>query len=558
MAPFYIGSTDLQFWRMFEGMGLPGWLFPVESVQEGRSSTTVMWFYQRVPAGESIPWGAWVVPLLAWGVFAGAMLATLVALARLVLDQWMTNERLPFPLVQVQAALIEPPAPGRALNDLFRSRALWIGLAAVLFVHCLNGASVYQPRYFPKIPLGFDFSGLFSEPPLFHLPADVKQASLSFIVIGATFFIRSKTAFSLWAIFLLVCLQRMSQSMAYGDVPDVARNDQHLGACIAFIGGILFIGRHHWVRVVRNAFFVGTDRTYAASFWIAVVGTAVMIGWLTVVGVKVWMAALIVAFILAAHLVVSRVLAETGLPFYRSSLMVAQVYSSFSPAWIGARDIFFAGVFTTLGPLTTRDGMMGFATTGLGIAKNAEVAEGERRRVGAVIAWTLVLGFAVAAAATLYCQYSYPTPLGREEKPARNHFGAVYAPKRDMADPFLRYAGGSFPAKRHSPALHMAIGFGVTALLEVGTLRWASWPLLPVGFVTSHGAFMGNAWFSIFLGWLAKVLIVKFGGAGLFQRAKPVFVGIIFGEALAAGFWLIVNAVVVLNGGDVRSVQILL
>jgi hypothetical protein len=112
VTPFYFGGTDGQFWRMFTGMQLPHWLFPVPSVAEGRSSAVAQWFYTRVPAGESIPWHAWVVPLIAWGVFAMAMLATLVSLGRIIVDQWMDNERLPFPLTQVQTALIEAPSPG--------------------------------------------------------------------------------------------------------------------------------------------------------------------------------------------------------------------------------------------------------------------------------------------------------------------------------------------------------------------------------------------------------------------------------------------------------------
>ncbi|HEV2293085.1 MAG TPA: DUF6785 family protein [Tepidisphaeraceae bacterium] len=560
VMPFYFGAVDGQFWRLFTQMGLPEWLFPVPSIAQGRSRAEAMWFYTRVPAGESIPWSAWIVPALAWGVFAGAMLATLAALARIVVDQWMDNERLPFPLVQVQAALIESPPPGRALNDLFRSPILWFGLVGILMVHSLNALSIYQPRYFPAIPLGFNFTRILSEAPWYYLPEDLKLAKLSFVVIGATYFIRSKAAFSLWAIFLLVGVQRMQQAMTFGDTPDVARNDQHLGASIAFVGGILWIGRHHWARVIRNSVGRGGgDRAYALSFWVVVIGIMVMVAWLWSVGVQLWMAGLIVLFILAAHLVVSRVIAETGLPFYRSGLAVAQVYSTLSPALVGARDVFFAGVFTVLGPLTTRDGLMGFATTGLGVTKTADVQQRERRRIGGVVVWTLLIGFIIAGAVTLYCHYSYPTPLGREDVPGRNHFGAIYAPKRDVVDPFIRYAGAErFPAKRHDPLVHVGAGFTITAVLEVASLRWAGWPLLPVGFVASHGSFMGNAWFSIFIGWLAKVLIVRFGGSRFFLKIKPVFVGLIFGEALAAGIFLIVNGIVVTGGGDMKNVQIML
>ena len=101
----------------------------------------------------------------------------------------------------------------------------------------------------------------------------------------------------------------------------------------------------------------------------------------------------------------------------------------------------------------------------------------------------------------------------------------------------------------------MAIGFGATILLEVASLRWGAWPLLPVGYVASHGSFIANSWFSIFVGWLAKVLIVRFGGASLFNKAKPLFVGMIFGEALAAAVWLGVNAIVVAHGGTPQEIK---
>jgi hypothetical protein len=115
-------------------MNLPKWLFPVADVAEGRTDPAATWFFTRVPRGEHIPWSAWIVPLIAWGVFAAAMLATLVSIGRLILEQWASNERLPLPLVAVQAALIEAPEPGFALNKLFRTPMLWIALGVVFAV----------------------------------------------------------------------------------------------------------------------------------------------------------------------------------------------------------------------------------------------------------------------------------------------------------------------------------------------------------------------------------------------------------------------------------------
>jgi hypothetical protein len=554
VTPFHLGSADDTFWRAFTGMNLPKQLFPVKDIASGRTDDAVTWFYRRVPEGQKIPWGAWVMPLLTWGVFIAAMLATLAAMARLTFEQWATNERLPFPLVQVQSALLEPPSPGKFLNEIFRSRVFWIGLLGVMAVHTLSCLNTYFPKNFPKIPLGYDLSSVFSEPPLFYLYPKVKKATLSFTVIGVTYFIRSRVAFSLWVTFIAMNLVDMQYSMRQGEMPSAAWQDQHLGACVAFIGGFLWIGRHHWIKVIKDAFFISRERVHTAPFWIAVVGSIVMVAWLRAVGVQVWVGTLIVVFILMAQLVVARVVAETGLPFYRSSVAVSQINSNLPVKMFGMRDVFFSCVFTILGPLTTRDGLTTFTQQGLGLSK----AAGKTRGLGWVIVWALLIGFFSASLTTLWCQYSYPTPIAADQVPTRNYFGAEYLPKRELGNPFDDFARGRFTPKQYDPALHLGIGFGLTVFLEVAALRWASWPLLPVGYVAGYGAFVGNAWLSIFVGWIAQLLVVRLGGASLFQKARPFFIGIIFGEGLAAGIWLIINAIIVMNGGESQAVKFLL
>ena len=564
VAPFHIGSEDPQFWKAFQAMGLPHWLYPVHDMADARSDPIVQWFFCGVPQGEHIPWSAWIRPLLAWGVFIAAMLAMLVAMGRLVVDQWVDNERLPFPLVQVQMALVEEPAPGRSLNAMLSNRAMWIGLLSIFAIHSLTGLKAYFPRYVPSVPLGYNFAAIFAEAPWSYLDTKVKQASISFMIVGAAFFIRSRVSFSLWATYLLVVLARVIQQVLYGEAPDTGSADQHLGASVVFIAGIIWLSRRYWAQVIQNAFGRSDDSRYRFSFWTVVVSAAVMIGWLTVVGVHWWMAAGVVLFIAMAHLVVSRVLAETGLPFFRSGIAVSQVYNNLPVRWFGGKDILFAGVFSILGPLTTRDGVMCQSMHGLAVTKQAGVEPGEHGRLGAAVAWALLLGTIVAASSTLYCQYSYDTPTSvtpasaGSASPQRNYFGAYYVPRRDMANAVKAFDAGRFPPQPTSTVLHVGIGMTITALLQFASLRWAAWPFLPVGYVATYGAFLANAWFSVFFGWLAKVLIVRFGGGRLFERAKPFFLGLIIGEALAAAFWLIINAIVVLNGGPTVGLKILL
>lgn len=558
VMPFYHGTSDTTFWTAFEAMNLPAWLFPVESIEDGRSSPIVQWFYNARPQGEPIPWRAWLDPAVGWGVFVLGMFTALVCLGRLVLEQWQLNERLPFPLVQVQADLLADPAPGRGLNDLLRSRAMWIGLGAVAAIHGLTILNSYHPTYFPRIALGYDFTTLVADGPLQYLRTKVKASQLSFMVIGVTYFIRARVAFSLWGIFLLVNLVDVVHGTRGASLSSAAWGDQHLGAALAFALGIFWIGRQHWLRVLRNAVGRGQDGTYRLTFWLAVAGLTVMAGWLVVVGVQVWLAVLIVLFTLLAHLVVSRVVAETGIPFYRSSVQVSQVYASLPAGWFSGRDIWFGGVGTVLGSLSSRDSVMAFMQQGLGIAGRCGVDSQRRRSQAGLVAWSLLLAVGVSAVTTLYCHYSHPTPILRDVVPQGNNFGAVYVPERDVIDPFATHAEGRFPPKQHSTPLHVGIGFVVTSLLQVGALQFANWPLLPVGFVASHGAFIANVWFSVFVGWLLKVCIVRFGGAGLYQGARPFFVGMLFGEALVAGLWLALNAVLVLNGYDSQPIKFLL
>ncbi|MFT3786516.1 MAG: hypothetical protein QM770_10160 [Tepidisphaeraceae bacterium] len=357
---------------------------------------------------------------------------------------------------------------------------------------------------------------------------------------------------------MLCCLVDVQQGMNRTEIGSDRWNDMHLGACIAFIVGIFYMGRHHWLTVLRNAIGRGESSLYRTSFWTAVLGTVVMLAWLLVLGVHAWVAVLAVGFILAAHLVVTRVVAETGLPWYRTSMAASQIYTNFPASMMSTRDVYFGSVLTILGPLTTRDAIMTTASHGLGVTRSVGVEESQRRSVGWAVVMAIVVGLISAFCATLYCQYTWPTPTQRTDIPQRNNFGSIYIPQRDMVNPVKQFSTGQFAPKAYSPAIAVGTGAGVVTALEVASLRLSWWPLLPVGFVASHGAFIENAWFSIFIGWLAKVIIVRLGGLDLFTKARPAFVGIIFGESLAAGVWLIVNAVLVLRGFDSMPVKFLL
>jgi hypothetical protein len=81
----------------------------------------------------------------------------------------------------------------------------------------------------------------------------------------------------------------------------------------------------------------------------------------------------------------------------------------------------------------------------------------------------------------------------------------------------------------------------VMAALMVAQRLLFWWPIHPVGFLTS-GAFLVTAfWFSIFLAWLIKVLVVSFGGGSAYRTGRRFFIGLVLGNFAAGGVWAIVD-----------------
>ena len=52
---------------------------------------------------------------------------------------------------------------------------------------------------------------------------------------------------------------------------------------------------------------------------------------------------------------------------------------------------------------------------------------------------------------------------------------------------------------------------------------------------------MNWVWFSIFLAWLFKTIVLKYGGAAAYSRTRPFFLGLILGQVVVAGMWLVID-----------------
>jgi hypothetical protein len=78
----------------------------------------------------------------------------------------------------------------------------------------------------------------------------------------------------------------------------------------------------------------------------------------------------------------------------------------------------------------------------------------------------------------------------------------------------------------------------IVLLLSYARNAWIGFPLHPVGylFASSFGLEWGM-WNVIFVTWLVKALVVRYGGLRLYRASVPFFLGIALGDAVTQFFW---------------------
>ncbi|MFN4242202.1 MAG: DUF6785 family protein [Tepidisphaerales bacterium] len=564
-------------------LNLPSWIFPTtasEELQFKANDPVVRQFIERIPQLQdktllerflALPWEAWLTPALSWSLLLGCLGGMILCGVVILRAQWSDNERLPFPLAGVFQAVIEQPEQGRLLNPLLSSRLFWMAFAAVFAIHGINALSAYFPRNIPQIPLGYDFFAVLSQPPASYTEWYFKRSQLYFCVIGLVYFLQSSVSFSLWFFVVLLQVVMMVLGTYQIEFSDGMRADQNFGAVVAFAVSILFVGRAHWLLVMRQMLRgrrgdepAGRYIAYPVAGWGLLLCTLGVMVWLVMAGCTWIGAAVLVLLLQMFFLVVARVVAETGIPFVQVNAQVFRVWTFLAPLGVRttAQTFFFTSWFHGLFVHDMRESAAVYTGQALRVADQGayEQATTWRRTwpLAACLVVALAVGFVVSGAAMLYVEYNHAAPLDRGAVPPINPYAITGQPISQILNPSANYAlGGTGANDKHSTLGHFTFGAAVTAFLAMMRLRFAAWPLHPVGFLLFNSYPMRMIWFSVLIGWLCKALVVRFGGIELFRALRPLFLGLIVGEAAAVAFWLATNLVLVELGIEYIRTNIL-
>jgi hypothetical protein len=533
---------------------VPG--FPLGDPFDDRVTTN---FYLGRDPGDvlDVPWDSWAEPMIKWGIYFIPLYLGVFFAAVLMSRQWIVHEKLPFPIATVMLDMVRDPPPGKRFNSIFTDRRLWVGAAVVMAIHLLNGLHVYFSKV-PNIPLTIGISGVATEGIWAFLPSPLKTGAIYFSMVGIAFLMASEVSLSLWAVFVGYGVIG-AMMVSTGVSPWASIKSQSYGATLAMGCYLIFLARTHLWRAIRVSFGSirdeedGQYKAYRWIVWGMFICFIAPVAWMVWTGLPVVVAVANVAILYLVYLVVSRLVAETGMFFIVPQFGASDLFPTLLPNVLSAKTQALVINSTWLN-FFHRETLMPFAFNALRLEheEGGQSSAGNgalvRKSLTVVLIVTMGLSFAVATYGSLRLYY--------DRGGIRTNGTMTYSQPESQIKAINQYARMLPPQPGQGP-IHMGIGAALMLLLGYCRMRFVKWPLVPIALCMASSSSLGLMWFSILLGWACKTTVMSVGGVTVYNRVRPIFLGMIIGEVLMAGIWMLVGALVSLLGYEAVVMRIL-
>jgi len=497
----------------------------------------IKYFYEGLPAGMSLPWRTWIVPVLMWSILVLVVYFVMICVMVILRRQWIEREKLIYPLAQLPLEMVRD-TDEHLLPSFFRNPAMWLGFAIPFLISTANAFHNYF-HVFPQIQLSGRID-LFRQ--TVHLPV-----TLSFPVLGFAYLINLDIAFGLWFFNILANVQKGIYGLlgvTSGEAldrysvnpPDIAH--QEMGALIVLVGFSFWVGREHLKNVFRKAFLTAPEiedddeiLSYRTAVWGAGGGLLFAGAWLYFSGIPPFV---VLLFLIAAFVIfigMSRIVAESGVPEARTPMMP----QSFVVSGIGTGPLGEVGLtalgFTFIWATELRIVVMSSCAHAL------KLIEGQKSR-HRLFFWALMLAVVVSMASSMWAILDLSYRYGGINLNQWFFGGGARAPFETFVARRLQNPTGP----SWEGWLFTGIGAGVMASLMLCRHYFTWWPIHPIGYPIAGLWLMSHSWFSIFLAWLCKGLVLKYWGPRGYRATRPFFLGVVLGQFVSAGLWLVIDA----------------
>lgn len=476
---------------------------------------------------------AWMTPVLWWTGFLVVLLFLQLCINVVVRKQWTEREKLSYPTIQLPLEMTNPA------SGLLANKLMWVGFAIAAGVDIINGFHVIFPTI-PALPIkARNYGHLFTEKPL----NAIGWLPIAFYpsIIGIGFFIPLDLSFSFWFFFWVWKAESIGGSlMGLSSIPRFPfAKEQASGGYLAFALIALWMTRKHLAQVWKKIIGQSTEvddskepmgyRTTSIAFWL---GFAFLLFFCVRAGMLLWVATLFFVLYLAMALAVARMRAELGAPLHSLSWSGADwvIIRTFGTRRLGTGTLtlfpFFWVITTAYRPSPMAHQLEGF--------KMAERVGINSRLLVFAMMLAAFAGSLAGFWALLHRGYEIGM-VARAPSPSITHYGQ--APWAQLQNRLLNPSttdvwGTAF----------MGVGFVITFLLFFMRMRFLWWSLHPIAYALTT-TYEQIIWFPIFLAWLAKWLILRYGGLKSHRRAIPFFLGLILGEFIVGSLWSFVGVI---------------
>ncbi len=529
-GPYYYASPE-NAWAQRIIPYVPDWLTPRGS---GVDAPVITNLYEGLPAGAQVPWGAWVRPLLSWLPMLLIVHFVMICMMVLLRKQWVDNERLAYPLTYLPLALAGADSGGWPV--ILKRSTFWIGFAIAF----LGGSWVGLHNYFPAVPAAKWDQSVTLIKGIWSL-----SFRISFPMIGFFYLVNLETSFSLWFFNLLAQVVRAimgvvgitsTENLGVYGARDPILKYIGAGAFLALVASGLWVARGHLKVVWRQAIGKADPQldereilSYRVAFWGMIVGLGLIAWWLAASGLPATVVPLFLILAFVFFLGLTRIVAESG--------MAEAVAPAIAPTtvagllgWgpLGDRGVVSLAL-TYVWTSDIRTFVMASAANSL---KLADVIEGKQRR----LFWGFILAIIAALAASMWLTMTRAYTQGGVTMNSWFFDGAVQAAYKWAQEWIVKR-----PEPSVAGLIYTAIGAGIYLVLTALRFRWANWPFHPIGYCIGSVWIMDNIWFTIFLTWLTKAAILRYGGMVWYSNLRPVFLGLICGQFVCNAAWLILD-----------------
>jgi hypothetical protein len=529
-APYYAQRPDYAWEDTVLKEARPGVL-----LDTGPTAVAARGFYEGVRRGEEVrvPWRHWMPYFATWGTFVVLYYLANFFLFGLLRRQWVERERLTFAVARVPMDLTQSSGGSSLLAPLLRSRPFLVGvcvtatLALLRVSPVLFGAEQGWDWRIPLAPMveGTDWSGI--------LLAD---AVVFPIAIGFAYLVPTDVSLSVWLFYAFACAEvriadHIGRPMS-GGLWSGYMAWQQAGAFMMFTVMVLWSARHHLWGVVRTALLPGgrTDDSdepirYRVGLWGLLLATAGMIAWYAHFGMTVWAALALLAVTLSVVVVHARVVAQGGLFFTQHRWSPPSVLHALSGGRIFGGSA--ALVATMQNAMMVADSREIFSPHAANALRISEVFRTGRRWFLPAMMAALLAAMVASAYSSLQWVYYDIGALN-----IKQNYGVDMSPKAVFGEVHTMISDPT-----QAEPQYWAMGIGATLMFALTMLRrtlyW--WPVHSLGFAITTSYNVRELWFSFLLGWLIKVMLMKFAPGAWMRKARTFFVGVICTEAAVVG-----------------------